>query len=306
MNGWRKISWFSAALVLVALVAAGEGWCIFERAAAAKKAQAKLAQKRREFASLTATEPAPTAENETAIAADLARLTQALDAMRASLKGRGSAADALRTAAAPERRPDAFFDIATFVEKMREGAQRHDVALKPEERFGFAEYANAGPEPELIAEVFHERLIAQYLLETLFEAQPQRLLSVQRERPLTKAERLAASGAGGGRRDASTVADYFEIDPRVSARVPGFVEATAFRLSFVGQTGVLRTLLNKFAAFELPVVVRSVEVEPAAGNERGGSGAAAIPGAPVEPLIRRTFSRFTVTVEYIELEEPKS
>jgi hypothetical protein len=305
MNALRKIPLFAATLGLIALIALGEGWCLFERVQASRKAQVKLEQKRREFRSVSAIEPAPTAENATAIEADLARTTHALEIMQAGLRGRGPTAESLRTAVVPERRPDAYFDIATFVEKMRERAQRAGVALRPDARFGFAEYTNVGPELELIPAVFRERLIAQYLLEALFDAHPRQLVAMQRERPLTKAERAAAANASTSRSGGADAGapDYVEIDPRVSARVPGFVDATAFRLTFVGQTGVLRALLNKLAGFELPLVVRSVEVESAGPTVDGSSSGPSAAGA-IEPLIRRTFSRFTVTVEFIDLAEP--
>lgn len=295
MNAWRRFTWFGCALTLIALIALGEGWCIFERVQAAKKSQLRLTQKRRELASVSSIEPAPTKANATAIEEDLARTTRALETMRASLQGRGPAADALRSARAPERRTDAFFDIAAFVEENRERAGRLGIAVGADERFGFAEYANAGPETELISAVYRQRLIAQHLLGALFESRPQQLVGVQRERPRAKSTADAAALRNGGE---TSSPDYFEIDPRVSARVPEFVETTAFRLTFVGPTAVLRAFLNKLAGFELPLVVRSVEVEPApvaAASPNHG------PDAPPEPLIRRTYSRFTVTVEFVEL-----
>lgn len=302
-----QISWFKMGLALIALVAVGEGWCIFERAQAAVKAEKLLVKKRRELASVLAATPAPTAENAAAIEADLARTQYALELMRAGLQGRAAAG--LRAKAAPERRPEAFFDIAGFVEQMRERARQAGVGVKTEERFGFEEYSNAGPELELIPAVFRQRLLAQHLLESLFEARPRELLSFQRERPTAKIEPPAAGGAvpttkSGANFDSA--ADYFEIDPRVSARVPGFVETMAFRLTFIGQTNTLRAWLNRLAAFDLPLVVRSVEVEATTVEGPDGRDAAKLVGPPeATPLIRRTPSRFTVTVEYIDLVEPK-
>jgi hypothetical protein len=112
------------------------------------------------------------------------------------------------------------------------------------------------------------------------------------------------------------------MDSRISSRAPGFVEATAFRISFVGYTQVLRKFLNELATFQVPVVVRGVEVAPAAGGQPGGnpqsppparpSGFKIFEPAPEEaakanaavPLVQPGRSRFTVIVEFVNLVEP--
>jgi hypothetical protein len=152
----------------------------------------------------------------------------------------------------------------------------------------------------------------QYLVEALIEARPQSLLAVQRERPLTAAQRMernqlsttgalppAAPAARGGQAE-----DFLELDPALSLRMPGRVDSDAFRLEFTGQTAALRTFLNTLAAFKLPVIVRSVEVEPVATGAApvGPAGASGPSGAPV-PLVAQNSSRFAVTVEYV-LPEP--
>ena len=150
------------------------------------------------------------------------------------------------------------------------------------------------------------------------DARPSEFLSLHRERPLTKAE-SAALAAGQSLPTAptsassSSVSDFFQIDPRISARVPGFVGATAFRLTFISNTESLRILLNKLATFELPLVVRSVEVEPSAPAAQANTlnsifGTAATTTTPAEPvppkpLVEKVLSKFTVTVELIDLVE---
>jgi hypothetical protein len=183
---------------------------------------------------------------------------------------------------------------------MRARARQAGVVLRADERFGFSAYANEAPEAGRLADVLRERQVVQYLMEALLAAQPRQLLAVQRERPRGPSE-PAASGAVVARPVGAGAADYFEMDPRVSARVPGLVDATAFRLSFVGRTAALRSLLNKLAEFELPVVVRAVEVAPAESTPEGVT--AAPPGGAASP-IARPWSRFTVTVEYIDLVSP--
>jgi len=100
--------------------------------------------------------------------------------------------------------------------------------------------------------------------------------------------------------------------------VPGFVDTLPFRFAFIGTTASLRAVLNELARFELPVVVRSVEVEPL--NKGAATSVApavsslpfnfgADSSAPQEqqkPIVEQTDSRFVVTVEFIALAEPNA
>ncbi len=327
MSAFRKYPWFSGALTACALVVLGEGWCIYERWSASREAAVTLGKKQAELQAMGGLTPPPTRGVATAIESDLARAQRALAAMQAELKGKGPAAERLRTAKVPTARTDAYFDLATFVEKTRELAKSNDVEVRPEAaRFGFSRYANEGPETERIESVFHHRLIAQYLVESLLESKPRALLSIQREPSLTKKEK-DDPGAALNPLDGP---DYFAIDPRASARVPGYLDATAFRFVFTGQTTALRSFLNRLASFELPVLVREVEVEPATSTETTEASSAAeetaadptapsvvltaktpvpkAPGAPkpsnAAPIVTKPWCRFSVTVEYIELVAP--
>jgi hypothetical protein len=302
------------ALGLAALAA---GWGIYDRSSAAQKSAAQLTQKRNELNALQAVNPSPSEVNKAAVEADLLRTEIALGKMRQELKGVGPVAEALRNAPVPSEPTDVFFNLETFVEKMRQKAQSLKIKIKPDERFGFYTYISTGPDRDLIPQVFRQRQVGEYLLDALMDARPSEFLSLHRERPLTKAE-SAALAAGQSLPSAptsassSTASDFFQIDPRISARVPGFVGATAFRLTFISNTESLRILLNKLATFELPLVVRSVEVEPVvkaqANTLNSIFGTAATPTTPAEPappkpLVEKVLSKFTVTVELIDLVE---
>jgi hypothetical protein len=320
MASFKSHPIFSSILIALGLVVAGEAWCIYDRAVAAKKSAAVLSKKRSELVALQSVNPFPSDENKAAVEADLHRTEIALATMREELKGRGPTAEKMRNAKVPAEPTDIFFDLANFVEKTREKAQEAGVKIKADERFGFSSYASAGPDRELIPQVFRQRQVAQYLLEALFDAHPKELASLQREQPFTKAQE-AAQAAGQAPAPHGTTgpdSDLFDIDPRISARVPGFVAASAFRLTFVGDTESLRTFLNKLATFELPLVVRSVEVEPSVASAAAGAQAASDSGslgslfggvpppataeaAPSKPLVEKVLSKFTVTVELIDL-----
>jgi len=346
MSFYRKNPLFALAMTLCAVLVLGELALIYERYAASRAAEKRLAQRRTDLESMTILMPPPTREVATAIEADLAKAQQALASMQAELKGRGPAAERLRTAKPPGARTDAYFDLATFVEKSRAAAAQNEVEIRPEAaRFGFAAFANEGPMPDHIEAVFRQRQIAQYLVDALIEARPRAIFSVKREATLGKADREARAAAIANGQPPPEVhgeegPDFFAIDPRVTARVPGFIDTVPFRFVFTGQTAALRSFLNKLASFELPVLVREVEVEPATAEESAAApvleeaAAAAVapeasvaasivltadapaarpvapksaraPRAPsATPIVAKTISKFTVTVEFVELAPP--
>lgn len=362
MNWYRKNPLFASALTLCALLVLGEGWLIYDRFAASRAAAKKLVQKESELMAMKDLSPVPTRPVATAIEADLARAQRAVAAMQAELKGRGPAAERLASAKVPTARTEAYFDLATFVEKTRELAKKNDVEIRPEAaRLGFALYANEGPKEDRIASVFHQRQVIQYIVESLIEARPRAIFAVQRERALNKSEKealaaaqLAAAAAGGvpvepppenapgvGSPAEPESPDIFAVDPRVSARSTGYIDTTPVRVVFTGQTGVLRAFLNKLASFELPVLVREVEVDRANAEETAAAapvttateeGAvpedasapapasivlkakpkvvavtvkAGVPAAPkraaATPMVSKPLSKFIVTVEYLNL-----
>jgi hypothetical protein len=338
---FRKYPIFATGLTLCVLVALGELALIYERYAASRDAAKQLQQKTQELQGMAGLVPPPKRDVAAAIEADLAKAQKALTAMESELKGRGPAAERIRTAKVPAARTEAYFDLATFVEHTRDLAKKNDVDVRPEAaRFGFATYANEGPETERIEPVFRQRQVMQYLIDGLLEARPRAALSVRRERTQTKAEREARAAAiANGETPADVDAgddglDYFRIDPRVTARVPGFIDTMAFRFVFTGQTAALRNFLNRLASFELPVLVREVEVDTATAEESASAAPeeaspeppvttaapsvvlstepAAKPAAPVRasrpstatPIVSKPLSKFTVTVEYIELVPP--
>ncbi len=348
MSWYRKNPLFAIGLTICALLVLGEFALIYERWSASRAAAKRLEQRQLELASMAQLMPPPTREVATSIEADLAKAQASLASMQSELKGRGPAAERIRSAKLPTARTDAYFDLATFVERSRDQAKKLDVELRPEAaRFGFAAYTNEGPVQDHIEPVFRQRQIAQYLVEALIEARPRAVLTVKRERTLTKAEREARAAAMANNEPPAEIhgeegPDYFVIDPRVSARVNGFIDTTAFRFSFIGQTAALRTFLNKLASFELPVLVREVEVdvatleeitapqgteEPAPGEAAALSatapsvvlsadGDAAAKAKPVvapprprrantaTPIVSKPLSKFTVTVEFVELVPP--
>jgi hypothetical protein len=269
----------------------------------------------RKYQTLSENRIAPTAENSRLVLADLEQNSQVLVQMLDTLNASGSN-DLLLFQGVPPSRTDAYFNLATFVERTRQLADQAGVEIGPEERFGFGAYANEGPDSEYIEAIFKQRRIAEVLLEALFSAKPERLNGISRD------DWERAPDEPGGvrpvtRPGSNKVSETFVIDPQVTARVSDVVRTYAFRLEFVGQTASLRTFMNLVAGSDLPLVVRSVEIEshlPPARQTRGrredpfaaiadqasNLDLPALQAARV-PIVNRVLSRFAVTVEFLEI-----
>lgn len=325
MASFKSNPIFFTSLLLIGAVTAGEAWLIYSQRAEAKRVATEIQRKEQTLQNFAVANPFPSRENSDAVDADRQRAEQTLAAIRKELQSTGELAQKLAAVNAPQTSTDAFFDLAKFVERLRDVALNAKVGVPANTRFGFATYASTGPSRELIGQVFRQRQYVEYLVETLVKANPREIRAVERARPLlvqasvnnTQGLVPAPASAAPG----EVASDFFVIDPQTSATVPGFVDTEAFRLSFTGTTDVLRTFLNELALFKLPIVVRSVEVEPldktalsAASRPAPappantlatlfGQDAALAPATPVEevkPLVEQIDSIFVVTVEVIK------
>jgi hypothetical protein len=247
MNAPRSMIPPMLVALLVTIVSA-EIWLVQQARLRAMRAVTALEQKKQERDWLGKLSPAPTAENEAAIAAAVDEAREALGRLSDGLAG----SEAAPNEPAPAHPVDSLFALSEFAGKMRRKATEAQVALKPLESFGFASHASEGPPVEAIPMVHRQQRAVQELLDTMLAVRPQALLAVNRERPPAHEE----SGGPAGR------ADFFAPSPHLLVRQPGLVETDAFRLEFTGQTDVLRNFLDALANLPRPVLVRSVEVEP--------------------------------------------
>jgi hypothetical protein len=303
MTGCRHNLMMEGLAILIAAGMAAEGWWLAENLRAARVASLTWARNEQEWGRLTALQPAPTLARVRATEAELARARRALADLGERL-GRGDRTAAQPGIAAhpPLSRTDAFFELTGFIRSMREQAQHAGVGVRPDEHFGFSAYANEGPATDLIAAVDRQRRIAGVLLETLWTTHPRQLEVVQRTRP-RGAVRNAAPVVPSGGAVSSGEADFFSMDPRLSVGEPDQVATDAFRLTFVGHTPALRRFLNGLAASGLPLVVRSVAVEPVA-NPPQKRGASPGEGDPLVLVVRPGWSRFSVTMESFVIVAP--
>ncbi|MBP7483668.1 MAG: Amuc_1100 family pilus-like protein [Lacunisphaera sp.] len=300
MSWLKRHPLLGAVLACGVLALAAEAWFLRQARQQAARAVAGLEQKIQERDWLARQAPAPSAASEQAIARDLLQTRQELARLRDALQPRSGQAET-EGLPATSKPIDEYFAIAAFVEKTRALAVRARVVLKPDERFGLAAHANEGPEPDLLPAVFRQRRVLQYLVDALLEARPQALLLVQRERPLTpaqRAQRNQAAQPAGSTVGGAAGSDFFAVADLGSLRRPGRVESEGFRLEFTGRTPALRAFLNSLASGPRPVIVRQVEVERVTTD--AGFSAAPTADAPV-PLVAQNLSKFAVVVECVEL-----
>jgi hypothetical protein len=312
---------FTAIMAVFALLIAGEVWLLLSSQTKERRFAGQLEERLAEIDRLQRQRPAPTDANLRATREDFAQHAEVLATMLRVLNVVGpDELDYFR--GEPTGRTDAYFDLAQFVDLMGKAAAEAGVQVRPNERFGFSAYEREGPEPEIIRSVYRQRRIVEYLLRALFAARPRALVGVQREEPLritpagtppAPARPSAPQGAG-----AAGAGDIFVVDPQVSARTPGYVDTIAFRIIFSGQTASLRGFMNALAVPDLPLVVRSVEVDPMQADSTrgrsapgtGGRPSAAIGRAqpataaelpPTIPIVEENDARFTVTIEFFEV-----
>jgi hypothetical protein len=281
----------SVGLFAVAVIAGGTGLAVQARQKA-RRALVDLEARKQEWAGLARRVPAASEEN-------LHSVRRAVDEAGTALAGLQGAfsnpALAPGRSAETNRSVDAYFGLADYVEQARRRAQDAGVATRPDERFGFAAFANAGPEPEFVPAVLRQRARLQPLVEALIEARPRGVLAVQRERPAVAPMATAPNRGDPARPGASDMAagDYFTLPASLALRWPGELDGEAFRLEFSGPTRALREFLTGLANVKPLVFVRSVEAE------LPGAGSAPAAGSAVE-VVAQNVARFAVVVEFVE------
>lgn len=209
--------------------------------------------------------------------------------------------------------------IQGYINEFEERAESGEppIELADNLAFGFRSYAGAAETPPeaFIPILDKQKQILAYVLELLYAAGPSRINAVRRE-PVELAnltEQARQERLRGGR------GDFFQINELVTAETD-FIDTLAFELVFEGYTDTLRQVLNGLARFELPIVVRAIEVRPAeirfAGQRRASSpddifGVFEMPegeaeteseNASREPVLTQIASEFRVVLEYIEVD----
>ena len=259
-------------------------------------------------------DPAPTPENVEASAENVLELEAELGKIREDL-GRGVSITTSDDGVA------VMAGIQQFISRYQRKAVTHtdkdgepvEIIVPDDFAFGFEQYLDEATmldDEEVIPVLDKQRQILGYLLNKLYEAEPESIVSIERE-----VLELKAVGAN--------IEKGFAIHPAITAKVPGAINTLAFGLTFTGYTDSLRKLLNNLAKFDLPIVVRSIEVERPSGISTtskvpannnldalfGVFGGESNPEVEVfeeaqKPVISENISSFTVVLEFIEIVLP--
>jgi hypothetical protein len=311
---------FYTSVGICLLVGAAGAYLAFAESSQLSRTQQKADRATQQLQDLSMADPVPSVDNLEASAQHVIALQAQLDGIRQNLQ-RGSrvevSTDGVRVMAG----------IQQFISDTVRLAQAHatdegesaPIGVPNNFAFGFEAYADQATVPEVatvIPLLDQQRQILSYVLEQLIDAGPESILKIKRE--LIAGETVTAAHSTSS----------FTIDAAVSARVPEAIDTQAFSVSFAGYTDSLRRFLNNLAQFDLPIVVRSIQVNrPESGNGNastsklksnnasseldalfgafGATNSAAETSAVVlqaqKPVISENVSHFTVILEFIEI-----
>jgi len=310
----KKNLTFTIILVVCILVFFVGAYLAFVEAGKVGHAKQNLSSVESQLSNLLFADPAATTANVKASAENVAELEAELRKIREDLE-RGArittSTDGIGVMAG----------IQQFISNYQREAAAHtdkdgepvEIIVPDDFAFGFEQYLDEATmldDEELIPVLDKQRQILSYLLNKLYDAEPESIVSVEREVLELKAE---DTGSAKG----------FTVKPAITAKVPGAIDTLAFGLTFTGYTDSLRGLLNDLAKFDLPIVVRSIEVERPSGSSTtskvpasnnldaffgvfgGGSNSEVVaPEEAQKPVISENISTFTVVLEFIEIVLP--
>jgi hypothetical protein len=320
MGLFKKNPGFCTFCVVAVLVFAAGATLVVMESDKLSKSMRQVASVDSQLNGLLVANPTPTAENVQAAQQNAAELSAKLLSIRQNLQ-RGSrltiSNDGTRVMSSVQKYiSNCRRQVATHVNAAEVAAP---IQIPQDFAFGFEEYlktTNISEDSSIVPQLDKQRQVLSYILNQLIAADPAGIQAVERELMVGADSKMSG----------------FQINPSISARVPGAIDTLAFRVTFTGYTPTLRKFLNNLAQFDLPIVVRSVAVDRPATNAKaakskqskasniddifsvfGGSSAPA-EAASVEagsdanqiPVISETESSFTVTLEFIEIILPSN
>lgn len=310
MNFVKKYPIFVAVLIvsIIALIAGSVlSFMAMGRLSASEDA---LSSAKRQLDSLTVADPSPVRENIESLESNIADL-------KASFAKAKNSLETSEFLTVTEDSDVLLPIIVKYIRDFRSRAEASElITIKEDEAFGFPGYATGKvdpPENDKVPLIDKQRLILTYLVQRLFDASEMsggvEVLSIKRE--LIEKKESEDSRSSRRRRGRDEENKQFVIDPALTARVENAVHTYAFELKFAGYTEALRIFIESLTKFELPVVVRSVEVQRKETPKStkisrtvsdlfdtlGSADSEALKSVVVD----QNTSEFTVTVEYIEV-----
>ncbi|MFT5837037.1 MAG: hypothetical protein ACI9ZV_000540 [Candidatus Azotimanducaceae bacterium] len=307
-------------VVVVCVLAFGVGaYLAFAESGKIGNAKQKITSAESQLNNMRFADPAATEENVAASEENVAQLIAELKNIREDLE-RGSrmttSTDGIGVMAGIQQYISEYQRKAAY--RTGEQGDEDPVALPKDFAFGFEQYLDEATmldDEELIPLLDKQRQILSYLLNKLYDSDPESIVSVQRE--VLEQQKMAAGNSNQSSNQG------FQINKAVSARVPGAIDTLAFSLTYTGYTDSLREFLNDLAKFDLPIVVRSIEVKRPSGKGTtvaaprshnldsifgifggaSGSGEEA-PQETKKLVISENISTFIIVLEFIEIVLP--
>lgn len=310
MDFLKKNLIFIAVIITLVLTSFTGLYLAYERSTHISESKQKMASAQARLKNLRFANPTPSINNVIASADNVAQLRAALESIREDLQ-RGNristSGDGISVMASIQQFISDYQRKALL--QSDDNAELEPISLPDDFAFGFEQYIDeAKPldNSDLSATLDKQRQILSYLMDKLFEAKPAAIIAVQRE-----VFELGSSVQSSQK---------FEIEEAISARVPGAINTLAFSISFSSYTDTLRNLLNNLAKFDLPIIVRSIEVKRPNDNQAsaalknndfdsifgafGETNQVEEPKEAQKPIISENISTFTLVLEFIEIVLP--
>jgi hypothetical protein len=305
---------FTLICVISLLSAGGVGYLAFAEYTQLTRTEKASLQQRRILDDILAQQPSLTAANVEAAAANVQQLDQTYQRLAENLYGEAVIVGSTNGV-------QVMASIQEYISEFTYRAKNHvnadgkpaPVTIAKDLSFGFeayAEQATVPDVPEVIPLLDQQRQVLSYVMRQLLASDPFEVMSVQRQ-----------IFPGESPMDPKKL-NGFNIPQVASARVDGLIETIPVKVQFQGYTSSLRKFINKLAEFEMPILVRSIQVsckdqvmeESKAKSKStsleelfgsfGESSTSEKPSAvkaEQKPIISENASKFTLILEYIKI-----
>jgi len=319
MDSVKRYPILAAVLAICVIAFAVESFFLWRFNTQVIVAQRNLKTSRDIAESLNKASPAPNEENKAAALKNVDDLQATLDKVTKTLSD-----TPIKITGIPTSGTDFLVAVQSYVSNLQSKAKDKGVILpSPDFAFGMSMYIGrvVAPTADKMPAVFTQLKVLDYILGHLIgdaklDDQKMMLVSVMRENvglPTPTPGQPAVSPSS----DQNT-SDIFVVPPTITARGPG-VDTLAFQIQFIGYSESLRLLLSDLKTFEMPLVVRSIEVAHAEQSTldaavTGGSNptplsaedrAKAKANATArKPVVAENLSQFTLVIEYVQLPPP--
>lgn len=305
---------FTLACMVALLSACTGAYMAFAEYRRFVRAEKTAIQQRQVLDGLLAHRPSLTAANVEAASVNVQQLDKAYQRLEQSLYGDAPIVGSTNGV-------QVMASIQEYISEFTYRAKNHvnadgqaaPVIIAKDLSFGFeayAEQASVPEEPKVIPQLDRQRQVLSYVVTQLLASDPLEIISVQRQ--INSGELpMGAKGLNG-----------FSIPKAVSARIKGLIHTIPIKVEFRSYSASLRNLLNKLSEFELPILVRSIQVSrndqklkksKAKSNATsleelfGTFGSASTSEKPEavkaeqKPIISENASNFTLMLEYIQI-----